>query len=148
MAEQQSPCEREEASQFDFWLGEWNLTWADGGKGTNHITKVLGGCVIHENFDGTPSMPLKGLSVSTFDAQAECWKQTWVDNQGGYLDLVGGMEGDRMVLVRDSVRHGQPIKHRMVFFNIGEDELDWNWERSDDKGTTWTLLWHIHYRRK
>ena len=70
MAAQNLPCTREEASQFDFWVGEWDLTWADGGKGSNHITKILGGCVIHEAFDGTPSMPLKGISVSTFDVSA------------------------------------------------------------------------------
>ncbi len=148
MAEQNSPCEREEASQFDFWLGEWDLTWAEGGKGTNHIAKILEGCVIHESFDGSPSMPLKGISLSTFDARAGRWKQTWVDNSGSYLDLVGGMEGDRMILIRDTVLDGNPIKQRMVFYNIAENALDWNWERSEDNGTTWTLLWQIHYQRK
>jgi len=148
MAAQNLPCTREEASQFDFWMGEWDLTWADGGKGSNHITKILGGCVIHEAFDGTPSMPLKGISVSTFDVSAGLWKQTWVDNSGGYLDLVGGMEGDRMILVRDAVLEGKPVKHRMVFYNIAENALDWNWERSEDNGATWTVLWKIHYQRK
>ena len=148
MAEQKKPCDRKEASQFDFWLGKWNLTWADGGKGTNHITKIMGGCVIHESFDGTPSMRLKGMSVSAFDVRSGKWKQTWVDNSGSYLDLVGGMQGDQMVLVHNTVIKGKPVRYRMLFYNITENELDWSWERSEDAGATWTVLWHIHYERK
>jgi hypothetical protein len=36
----------------------------------------------------------------------------------------------------------------MVWYNIASDQLDWNWERSEDEGTTWTILWQIHYQRK
>ena len=54
-AQQASPCSSPEAGQFDFWLGDWELSWGDSGKGTNKITKVLDGCVILENFDGAPS---------------------------------------------------------------------------------------------
>ncbi len=50
------------ASQFDFWLGEWELTWGDSGRGSNTITAILDSMVIAENFDGTPSMPLIGKS--------------------------------------------------------------------------------------
>jgi hypothetical protein len=144
----EKPCEQEEARQFDFWLGDWNLTWENDGKGTNRITKELDGCVIHENFDGTPAISLKGISVSTFDVQSGQWKQTWVDNWGGYLDLVGGMGDGKMILARDTTIEGKPVKQRMVFYNIAEDELDWNWERSDDNGETWKVLWKIHYERK
>ena len=144
----EKPCEQEEARQFDFWLGDWNLTWENDGKGTNRITKKLDGCVIHENFDGTPAISLKSISVSTFDVQSGQWKQTWVDNWGGYLDLVGGMVDGKMILARDTIIEGKPVKQRMVFYNIAEDELDWNWERSDDNGETWKVLWKIHYERK
>lgn len=148
MAEKNSPCEHKETSQFDFWVGEWDLTWGDDGKGRNRITKILDGCVIYEAFDGTPSIPLKGMSVSTFDARAGQWKQTWVDNSGSYLDLVGGMEADQMILIRHSELKGKPVQHRMVFYNITENALDWSWERSDDGGASWTILWHIHYTRR
>jgi hypothetical protein len=40
------------------------------------------------------------------------------------------------------------VQLRMVFFNIGEIELDWQWERSEDGGENWNVLWRIHYRRK
>ena len=142
------PCSSKEVSQFDFWIGEWNLTWADTGKGTNTIRRVLDDCVVLENFDSTPVAALKGWSVSTFDVRVGNWKQTWVDNQGGYLDFVGGMEGDRMILSRTAENEGQKIHQRMVWYDIHHDQFDWNWERSTDGGKEWQVLWKIHYVRK
>ena len=133
--------------QFDFWVGEWDCTW-EGGTGTNRVEKVLDGQVILENFDGTPSMPLRGMSVSTYSAEKKAWAQTWVDTNGSYLDFTGGWQGDRMVLSRDAVVEGQPAKQRMVWFNIMPDAFDWHWERSDDGGKTWKTLCAIRYTRQ
>jgi hypothetical protein len=36
----------------------------------------------------------------------------------------------------------------MVWYDIQENKLEWNWERSDDNGQTWRVLWQIHYTRK
>ncbi len=48
---QQAHCSSPEAKQFDFWIGNWNLTWNDTLYGTNHIEKILGSCTIQENFN-------------------------------------------------------------------------------------------------
>jgi hypothetical protein len=39
------PCASDEARQFDFWLGEGDLSW-EGGSGSNSITRRFDGCVI------------------------------------------------------------------------------------------------------
>jgi hypothetical protein len=148
MTEKESPCEQAEARQFDFWLGNWDLTWGEEGRGTNRISLILDGCVIQEEFDGTPSISLKGVSISTFNAALGKWQQTWVDNSGGYLDFTGGFVDGKMILSREAIVQEKPIKQRMVFYNIAENELDWNWERSDDDGESWQVVWHIHYQRK
>jgi hypothetical protein len=70
-----------EGAQFDFWLGDWNVTWPDG-RGTNRVRKVLDGKVILEEFDGKPDIDLEGMSVSTYDAEQRRWLQTWVDSRG------------------------------------------------------------------
>jgi hypothetical protein len=144
----ETPCSSPEASQFDFWVGEWDLTWGENGKGINSIEKIMDGCVIRENFDGTPSIKLKGTSVSTFNKQSGKWQQTWVDNSGGYLDFEGGFQDEKMILSRELVKGGKKLMQRMVWFNISENEFDWNWERSEDEGESWTVLWSIHYTRK
>ena len=137
------PCSTPEFSQFDFWVGNWDLKW-EGGTGTNFIEKKLNDCVIQENFDGGPFV---GMSVSTYSTKREQWEQTWVDNTGSYLDFTGGLVGDRMILSRESVDgEGNPIHHRMVFYDIEENSLNWDWESSPD-GKEWNLLWRIHYSR-
>lgn len=141
------PCNQPQADEFDFWVGQWNLEWGDGKTGTNVIEKTLAGCVIMEKFDGATSIPLRGMSLSSYNSDLGKWQQTWVDNQGGYLDFVGEYEDSRMVLKRDTMIEGKPVKQRMIWYDIEDDSLNWNWERSMDGGETWEVLWEIRYRR-
>jgi hypothetical protein len=144
---QDKPCSSQEASQFDFWVGAWDLTWSDTVTGTNTITKELNGCVIHENFN-SPSTNFSGKSYSVYNTDKGIWQQTWVDNQGGYLDFTGGLEEDNMILSRSFTGpKGNYVIQRMVFFNITNDSLDWSWESSLDSGKTWNQNWLIHYKR-
>ena len=145
----EEPCSRPEFRQFDFWIGQWDLTWADSGKGENIITAELDSCVIEENFTTLDGQPFRGNSLSTFDTHLGKWKQTWVDNRGAYLDFVGEFNDGKMILSREKTeKDGKKVLQRMVWHNIAPNSLDWNWERSDDNGETWTTLWAIHYERR
>ena len=150
-ASAQSPCQRQENEQFGFWAGEWSLTWQDQhGKtqtGTNRIEWILGGCVLQESFED-PTGGLIGRSWSVYDPASGKWKQTWVDNQGSYLDFVGERRDGRMSLEREAMVEGKSRRQRMTFYNITPDSLDWDWEGSGDGGATWKLAWRIHYVRK
>lgn len=151
----QTPCAKPEFRQFDFWMGEWQLTWpasettaGKAGRGTNRIEVTLDQCVIVEQFDGTPAIRLQGMSVSTFNRRKGKWQQTWVDNFGSYLDFVGEFKDGQMILVREATTpEGKSFLQRMVWKNIKSDSLDWSWERSDDGGQSWKVLWPIHYQR-
>ena len=88
------------------------------------------------------------MSVSAYDAERGRWCQTWVDNSGSYLDFTGTFEDGKMILSRDAIVRGEACKQRMVWYNIEASQLDWNWERSDDGGITWRVLWQIHYQKK
>ncbi len=139
-----------DSTLFDFWVGEWNLTWdnADGtkGKGYNKIEKTLDGKVIQENFRDTNGF--KGTSISVYNSRNKTWHQAWADNQGGYFDLLGSTEGDRRIFqtqVKES--NGRKIIQRMVFYDIETDSFKWDWESSQDSGQSWTLQWRISYSR-
>jgi hypothetical protein len=149
-----NPCAAPQQKQLEFWVGEWDLTWP-GDKpgelehGTNSIRRLLDSCVVQENFSGGDAMHLRGMSLSIFDTGSGKWKQTWVDNEGGYLDFVGEFKGGQMILARNAVRpDGTKVIQRMVFKNITANEFDWNWEASKDGGKTWEVVWPIHYKRK
>lgn len=138
------------ANDFDFWVGQWSLTWGSDGTATNTITKVLDDQVVMEQFDARPGDRLAGMSVSVFDAKQDEWKQTWVDNTGAYLDFTGGLNADgTMELFRPAISpDGQAMLQRMLWYNIRPQSLDWNWERSFDGGRSWETVWKIHYERK
>jgi hypothetical protein len=149
-----APCSAPEFRQLDFWVGDWDLTWPaqqgqPEGHGHNRIEREFDNCVIHENFTDNATPPFRGTSYSTYVPQAKQWKQTWVDNQGSYLDFTGEFKDGQMILSRDGVdRQGKALKQRMIFKNIKPDSFDWSWERSDDGGKTWQVQWPIHYSRK
>ena len=147
------PCSSAEAKQFEFWVGNWDLTWKnpDGtsGRGSNRVESILGGCAIHENFEDTAVPPFVGKSYSVYTPRLKKWQQTWVDSTGSYLDFTGEFADGKMTLAREAtLANGKPGRQRMTFYNIARDELDWDWETSEDQGKTWTLRWRIHYKRK
>jgi hypothetical protein len=142
------PNEIESEQQFDFWLGDWDVTWGNNERGVNRIRKILDGRVIQENFDGNPAISFRGMSLSVYSQRLEKWLQTWVDSEGNYWHFTGQFDDGRMTLVTKDVVKGKPISLRMIFYNISANELDWNWESSADGGQTWELKWHIHYTRQ
>jgi hypothetical protein len=158
IAAAQSPpaCNTPAHGEFDFWIGTWNVRWTNAdktsGQGSNRVRKTHDGCVVLEEFDGSPGSPLKGTSMSVFDRQTKLWRQTWVDNTGAYLAFEGGTSGEgadrRMALTRRATVGGKPMLQRMVFRDITQDALTWDWQRSDDEGKTWATTWQIRYERQ
>ncbi|MEM9672360.1 MAG: hypothetical protein AAF992_07190 [Bacteroidota bacterium] len=151
------PPETAPENLFDFWVGEWDLTWQDAQgqtqKGYNRIVKILGDQVIQENFktiSTSASTPVfKGMSLSVYNPSTEQWHQAWADNQGGYYNFTGEFEDDkRMFITKTTNQQGKEIIQRMVFRDITQDAFVWDWESSEDSGQTWQLNWQIHYQRK
>lgn len=153
---QNSISNLEPAEYYDFWVGEWHATWDEGdgkeGKGVNVITKDLDQKVIRESFEilEGQSAGFKGTSISVYQPQFERWKQAWADNQGGYYDFVGEVDGEKRIFrtrVFD-LEDGRKFTQRMVFKEITEDSMTWDWEASNDGGETWQLNWRIFYTKK
>lgn len=150
----QSIDELKPGEYFNFWIGEWDLTW-EGSDGTmdtgkNTIERILNDKVIKENFEATSGQMAGyiGKSYSVYNPQTGQWKQTWVDNNGAYLDFIGKLEGEkRMFLRKIKDQNGEDLIQRMVFYDIKKNSFMWDWEKSTDDGKTWQLLWKIAYRR-
>lgn len=151
-------CLSPEARQFDFWLGEWELTgrhrlqpdvtqWQET-RSTNSIRSVLDGCVTLETFQNLGPTAWSGMSVSTWNPQSHRWNQTWVDSQGSYITLSGEFADGRMVLVTPPRASNAALMNRMVYHDIAADSLIWSWELSHDGGRSWAPMWEITYRRK
>jgi hypothetical protein len=156
-APQPKPCMGPEFHQLDFWLGDWDLThrsrvardkdeWQDG-KATNSVRSILDGCAVEEHF-ADASQGYRGQSDSVYNPALHRWQQTWVDNQGEYLDFTGSFENGRMTLSTPGKIGDKDGVKRMVFHDIKADSFDWDWENSIDGGKTWVAMWKIHYARR
>ena len=154
---QDRPCDTPEGKAFDFWIGEWELSWPGGqggtpegetGRGKNVITRILDECIIQENFRGEGGF--NGMSVSTLHRRTGKWHQTWVDGQGGYIAFTGDFREGEMDLRTDPFPNpsGATQINRMLWTNITADSLDWHWQRSLDDGATWEDMWVIRYARR
>lgn len=140
-----------DGSELDFWLGEWDATW-EGGHGTNRLTRILRDLVILEEFEEAEESggadALHGRSWSVFEPERRLWRQTWVDDQGSYFDLVGGRVDGWFAFERGAPERGPDVRQRMVFRDVTPETFHWTWEASRDGGATWVTRWAIDYRRR
>jgi len=142
------------ADLFDFWLGDWQVTWKnpDGttGHARNHVHRILDGEVIEEQFEAEPGPPpvLHGRSLSVLQKATGTWRQAWADNEGSFFSFTAAIDGDKRLFATPLVSDGQQVKgQRMVFHDIARDRFTWDWEGTTDGGKTWTLLWQLQYKR-
>lgn len=99
-----APCNAAEYKQFDFWLGDWDVTSAADGvhRGSSHISRVMNGCVVWENWN-ICRPPYFGKSYNTWNSNAKRWEQYWVDTSGGVMFLHGRLKDNVMDRWTDDV---------------------------------------------
>lgn len=145
----QPPCAAAEHRQFDFWIGEWEVTTPDGKPaGTNRITPILNGCVLLEEWTGAGGSV--GKSFNLYDATRKRWQQTWVDGRGAILELHGGLTAeDAMVLAGERPAPGGngTVLNRITWTPRSPTEVRQLWESSTDGGVTWTTAFDGTYRK-
>ncbi len=139
-------CSSAEARQFDFWVGNWDVTVGGKNAGTNNVTLEEDRCVIHEHWTG--SRGGTGQSFNFFDRGAGKWHQFWVDNAGNYLHLTGTYADGRLVLTGVAPGpDGKPADQRLTFFNNADGTVRQFWETSSDQGATWQVAFDGLYRK-
>jgi hypothetical protein len=138
-----SPCASPEHRQFDFWIGEWEVTLPDGRvAGHNRITPILGGCALREEWTGAKGN--QGTSLNAWDADARRWRQTWVDQSGTVLLLAGAFEGGKMVLQSGDGASRQ----RITWTPMNDGRVRQLWDSSSDGGRTWKVEFDGTYKKQ
>jgi len=148
----QSPpaCTRAEHRQFDFWLGEWNVTLPNGrAAGTNRIQSINAGCGLREEWTGAGGST--GTSLNAFDPATGRWHQTWIGSDGTLLLLDGGLRDGAMELSGVTPgANGAKTLHRIRWTPLGGTPatLRQLWESSTDGGQTWAVAFDGTYVRQ
>jgi hypothetical protein len=143
-----SPCASAAHRQFDFWLGDWDVATPQGKPaGTNHVERLLEGCALQESWVASDGS--KGTSLSSYDAVARKWRQTFVDDTGQVLILEGDFKDGKMVLQGEKVlgRQHQALQ-RISWQVVPGDKVRQRWDISQDDGKTWSVLFEGIYTKK
>jgi len=145
----QRPCTHvTENRQFDFWLGDWEVSSPEGTVvGKNSITVENGDCWIHEHWAG--GLGGNGESFNYYNATTKKWHQTWVDDQGAIAEFDGDFRDGAMRLegYREGVSH-ERIPARLTLTPLPNGTVRQLGENSTDGGKTWTVLYDFIYAKK
>ncbi len=139
------PCNTPEYRQFDFWLGDWDVTSAasPGSVSHNRITSINDGCTLREEY--TTPTGYAGSSLNFYDSVRKVWHQTWIDNQGGALYLDGAFNGQSMVLATST--DPQNVQ-RITWSPLPDGRVRQHWEATTDSGQTWTTVFDGYYEKR
>jgi hypothetical protein len=140
-------CDTPEFRQFDFWVGDWNVTSGAQPVGTNLVPLEEDGCVVHEHCAG--ALGGTGQSFNYYDRVDRQWHQTWVSNSGNVLDLAGTLTGGALTLLGERRQlDGSVLRHRLRFRANPDGTVRQLWETSADAGATWSVSFDGLYRKK
>jgi tetratricopeptide (TPR) repeat protein len=147
------PCAyTKENRQFDFWLGEWDVSTTQGGipAGTSKIELILEDCVVLENWKSLNS-PYSGQSYNIYDQALKRWEQYWVDNTGGNIFFYGELLKDGVLdYWTDEIPQstGPSLKRHLQLIPMGPDKVRQFSRGSTDGGKTWNVEYDFTYVRK
>jgi len=135
------PCSSGKYHQFDFWIGDWNVTSNGQPAGTNSIYPIHNGCALMENWQGAGVGGISGSSLNIYDQASDRWHQTWVDGSGTLLELDGGLQDGNMVMQgeRPAADGNGVTKHRITWTPNEDGSVRQLWDASND-GQSWTVL--------
>jgi hypothetical protein len=148
------PCHSmPEAKQFDFWIGQWDVSpWnipnaPAGAAGFNDVHTILEQCVVFENWKGVNGG--EGKSFNYFDTNTRKWRQIWVADGGGSLDYSGEFRDGAMRFEGWSLNpQGARVLQKLTFTPFGRDTVRQTFESSADNGKTWTVGFDGRYVRR
>ena len=123
-------CCTEEHKAFDFWIGDWEVTNANGDPaGKNKISKEEGGCLIREDWTSASS-GFTGTSLNFYNTGTKQWEQLWIDNSGNFLKLKGNRIGNQMILTSNAFPKddGKNYRNRITWTKNDDGTVRQLWE--------------------
>jgi hypothetical protein len=143
-------CCDEKHKQFNFWIGDWKVLNPEGKlAGENKIVVVQDSCVIQENWTSANSS-FRGTSYNFVNVHSGKWQQLWIDNQGGNLQLEGGLVNGEMVLMSEEKlnQKGEKQIDRIKWTPQKDGTVRQLWEVSTNGGNKWSVVFDGLYKKE
>ena len=146
----QFPCEDDDRfSEFDFWVGEWDVHVASGTlAGSNVITSPYRSCVLIERW--TSATGGGGMSINYLDHASDEWVQIWNDASGSQISIRGGMTDEGMLLVGTIhyVASDTTAPFRGLWTPLPDGRVRQFFEQYDAEKDTWAPWFEGFYSRR
>lgn len=143
-------CQQASAHRaFDFWLGSWRVSDAEGEKhyGNNTISSEEQGCVLHEHW--TSATGSTGSSVNYYHPAQGKWHQQWNDAGATIITISGGLEGKVMAMVGEIYYlAGKRTAHFRGSWTPLEDGRVRQFFEEQDKDGKWQVWFDGYYTRE
>ncbi len=146
-------CTSPESRQFDFWLGEWDVSPSASTTGVTVAESSISlhdqGCVIIEHW--RPFGGGHGHSLNSYDAADQKWHQTWVDSTGSRTEFAGAVDSEGVLRfdVLGPPQPGQaPGARRMNFQRIDASTVRQWGDLTPEGGGELVVEWDFTYRRR
>lgn len=138
------PCQTDPRKRdFDFWLGDWQVTQSGQYAGRNNITSILGGCAVYEQW--TSASGVIGKSFNYYDPAFDHWRQIWIDDAGNIIEFTGVAREGGIYYTAETLADDVVTHHKFEFTQNGDGSVRQFWRTSADK-VTWTTIWDGLYQ--
>jgi len=147
-ADDAKPCAAGEHRQFDYWLGNWSVSYGGPLAGTSKVESALDRCVIVESWDGARNH--SGKTIFAYSPDDHGWYGIFADNEGRVHVFNQGKVSAGTAEFQGTNRGptGQTVLNRVKIVRISADKVEQTWEKSTNNGRTWNMAYRGEYTRK
>lgn len=141
-----NPCHYGEPyKRLDFWIGEWDVFVNDNKIADSKITKSVGACSLHEDYQTNSGF--SGMSMSFYDSTDSLYKQTWIDKFNSILHFKETASKPGYLQMQAPSGNGNLARMTYLYDNK-TDEVTQTMEGSSDGGNSWSTNFVGVYKRK
>jgi hypothetical protein len=138
-----------ESRQLDFWVGDWTISSPGASpNSTSTVSLSLDSCMITESWDGGKGH--RGENIFAYSSGDQGWRGLFVDNEGRAHAFVDGKisAGTAEFLGPSRGPNGEAVLNRIRVVRLSADKVEQTWDKSTDKGATWSPVFRLEYSRK
>jgi len=137
-----------ESRQFDFWVGDWTISYPGGpGGSVSKVTLSLDKCMVVESWDGGKGH--RGENMFAYSSDDRRWHGMFADNMGRVHVLEGKVASGTAEFYGPSRGpDGEAVLNRIRIVRLSADKVEQTWEKSKDNGATWNMEFRGEYTRK
>jgi len=137
-----------ESRQLDFWLGNWSVGSPGGSNtATSRVSLALDECVVVENWDGGRGH--SGENRFAYSPDDKSWYGMFADNEGRVHIFSEGKVAAGVAEFKGTSRgaNGEAVLNKVTLARISPGKVEQTWQKSTDKGATWTTVFRGEYTR-